>query len=54
MHFKDLRVIPREMHEMVIVDNSVHSFAFQEENGIPILPWYRNMEDTELLKLIDY
>lgn len=39
---------------MVIVDNSVYSFAYQIENGIPIIPFYSDKEDEEMLHLIYY
>lgn len=39
---------------MVLVDNSVLSFAMQLENGIPILPFYVNRADEELLHLVYY
>jgi CTD small phosphatase-like protein 2 len=39
---------------MVLVDNSVLSFALQLENGIPILPYYYNKQDEELLHLMYY
>lgn len=39
---------------MVIIDNSVYSFAFQIENGIPIIPFYDEKEDEEMLHLIYY
>jgi RNA polymerase II subunit A small phosphatase-like protein len=55
MHIKDLRILlGRDLKNVILVDNSVHSFAYQVENGIPILPWYSDMGDTELLKLMDY
>jgi hypothetical protein len=38
---------------MIIVDNSVLSFAFQIENGIPILPYY-DKDDLELKFLSNY
>ena len=38
---KDLRIIAnRSLKDMVIVDNAVYSFAFQLDNGIPIVPFY--------------
>lgn len=52
---KDLRVIKnRSLEEMIIVDNAAYSFAFQLENGIPILPFYDFKADRELLYLKDY
>jgi len=54
-YIKDLRIIKnRELKNMVIVDNLVHSFGFQVENGIPIIEWTGNKQDTELKYLSDY
>jgi len=52
---KDLRIIKnRELKNMLIVDNLVHSFGFQIENGVPILEWTGNKNDQELKYLADY
>lgn len=52
---KDLRIIKnRDLKNMVIVDNLVHSFGLQLENGIPILEWNGEREDTELKHMVDY
>jgi len=52
---KDLRIIKnRELKNMIIVDNLVHSFGFQVENGVPILEWTGNRSDQELKFLADY
>lgn len=54
-YVKDLRVIGnRSLNDMVIVDNSVYSFAFQIDNGIPIIPFYKDPADEEMLHLIYY
>lgn len=54
-YVKDLRVIGnRELKDLVIVDNSVYSFAFQIDNGIPIIPFYNDPKDEEMLHLIYY
>ena len=37
------------LNEIVIIDNSVMSFAFHLENGIPILPYYEGEHDVELM-----
>lgn len=55
LHVKDLRIIKdRNLSDVVIVDNSANSFAFQLNNGIPIIPYYDNPEDRELIDLMDY
>ena len=54
-YVKDLRIIAnRDMKDMVIVDNSVYSFAYQIDNGIPIIPFYHEPSDEEMLHLIFY
>lgn len=50
MRIKDLRIIKnRALLDIVIVDNLVHSFGLQIDNGIPILDFTNNKEDRELL-----
>ena len=39
---------------MVLVDNSVYSFAYQIDNGIPIISFYNDQSDEELLHLMYY
>lgn len=43
IYVKDLRIIEGgfKLHEMVIVDNSIVSFAFNLENGVPISAFMR-------------
>jgi len=41
----------RTLNDIVIVDNLVHSFGLQLNNGIPILEFTNNKEDRELLGL---
>jgi len=55
VYIKDLRIIRnRNLKDLVIVDNAVYSFGFQLENGVPILPFYDDPNDEELLHLIYY
>lgn len=52
---KDLRIIAnRELKDLIIVDNAVLCFSLQIENGIPILPFYSDKNDDELLHLLFY
>lgn len=51
---KDLRVINRPFSSIVLVDNSTCSFGFQLSNGIPIIPFTGDKEDSELLLLGEY
>jgi CTD small phosphatase-like protein 2 len=55
-YVKDLRIIGnRPMKDIVLVDNSVYSFAYQLSNGVPIVPFYRQPpQDEEMLHLIYY
>lgn len=42
-YVKDLRVIQnRDMRKVLMIDNSCLSFAFNVNNGVPILPFYDN------------
>ena len=38
----------------MLIDNSAFSFGAQVENGIPIIPFFYNKEDTELPSLLEY
>lgn len=51
MYIKDLRVINRPLSELVLVDNAAYSYAYQMDNGIPILPFYDAKNDFELVAL---
>jgi len=55
IYVKDLRIFEnRSLEDIVIVDNAVYSFGYQLENGIPIIPFYEDKEDEELLHLTQY
>ena len=52
LYIKDLSQIGRELKNIVLIDNNVVSFTFQQENGIPIKSWFDDYNDIELFKLI--
>lgn len=55
LHVKDLRVLGnRLLKDMILVDNASYSFCFQLEHGVPILPFYDNPLDKELMFLTTY
>ena len=55
LFLKDLRIMAnRRIQELVIVDNAAYSFAYQLDNGIPIISWHDDPYDRELFNLIDY
>lgn len=55
VYIKDLRIFAdRKLSQIIIVDNASYSYAYQIDNGIPIISWHEDREDKELLNLIDY
>lgn len=54
MYTKDLRIFNRPLSQLVLIDNASYSYAWQIENGIPIIPFYDNKEDRELETLREY
>lgn len=52
---KDLRIISgSDTSNIFLVDNLVQSFSAQIDNGIPIVPFTLEKNDSELLKLADF
>ena len=53
---KDLNIFQGEacLDKILIVDNNIYSFAFNLENGIPILNFMGDKKDIELLKLMKH
>ena len=51
IYIKDLKIFNRTINNMIIIDNNPLSYDNNRENGIPILSWYDNINDNELLKL---
>lgn len=53
-YIKDLRILGREMKNVLLVDNAAYSYAFQLDNGVPILPYFKGKNDYELKVLGEY
>ncbi len=55
-YIKDLSIFDKhyDLKDIVLIDNSVLSFAYHLENGIPIVPYYDADEDGELEILACY
>lgn len=51
-YVKDLSRLGRKMAEVMIIDNSPHSYRFQPCNAIPITSWFDDPNDTELYDLL--
>lgn len=54
VYIKDLRILGRDLSRVVMVDNAPYSFSAQICNGYPILPFFNDEEDVELLNLEKY
>jgi len=52
IYVKDLFRMGRPLEEIIIIDNSPHSYAFNPQNAIPCKSWFDDHTDTELLDLL--
>ena len=48
---KDLKRLNRSLKDVIIIDNSPLAYAFDVDNGLPIISWFDNRDDRELLHL---
>uniref|UniRef100_A0A673WHI1 protein-serine/threonine phosphatase n=1 Tax=Salmo trutta TaxID=8032 RepID=A0A673WHI1_SALTR len=51
-YVKDLSILGRELHKTLILDNSPASYIFHPENAVPVVSWFDDVEDSELLHLL--
>ena len=55
IYIKDLRVLKnRSIENILLVDNAAYSYFYQLDNGIPIIPYYDDKSDRELIKLLEF
>lgn len=53
-YVKDLSRLGRDLHKVVIMDNSPASYIFHPDNAVPVSSWFDDMTDSELLDLIPF
>jgi Dullard-like phosphatase family protein len=53
IYIKDLRVLGRDLSDVVLIDNSLLCFACQLNNGIVCNPFKGGSEDKELISILD-
>ncbi|XP_041097663.1 carboxy-terminal domain RNA polymerase II polypeptide A small phosphatase 2 isoform X5 [Polyodon spathula] len=51
-YVKDLSRLGRDLGRTLILDNSPASYIFHPENAVPVVSWFDDLDDTELLNLI--
>ena len=49
---KDLKRLNRSLKDVIIIDNSPLAYAFDVDNGLPILSWFDNRNDKELINIL--
>jgi len=53
-YVKDMCRMGRDITQIMIVDNSPHSYAFNPESAIPCESWFSDRSDRELLDMIPF
>jgi len=43
-----------DLKDVILVDNATHWFGFQVSNGIPMVPYFDNKDDKEMIYLTHY
>ncbi len=47
-----MSILGRPLSDALIIDNSPVTYAFHQENALPILSWYEDPDDRALFDLI--
>lgn len=53
-YVKDLSRLGRDLHKVVIMDNSPASYIFHPYNAVPVSSWFDDMSDSELIELVPF
>ncbi|XP_064155577.1 carboxy-terminal domain RNA polymerase II polypeptide A small phosphatase 2-like [Anguilla rostrata] len=51
-YVKDLSRLGRQLSKTLILDNSPASYIFHPENAVPVVSWFDDLKDAELLNLL--
>ncbi|TWW56125.1 Carboxy-terminal domain RNA polymerase II polypeptide A small phosphatase 2 [Takifugu flavidus] len=51
-YVKDLSRLGRDLHKTLILDNSPASYIFHPNNAVPVVSWFDDVDDSELLNLL--
>jgi RNA polymerase II subunit A small phosphatase-like protein len=51
-YVKDLDRLGRDINKVIIVDNSPASYAFHPDNAVPVVTWFDDPNDRELMELV--
>jgi RNA polymerase II subunit A small phosphatase-like protein len=54
MYVKDMSRLGRKINHSLIIDNSPHSYAMHPNYAVPILSWFDDPNDTELLDMMPF
>ena len=52
LYLKDIKIIQKDLKDVIIIDNNPVSYVMNQDNGLPILTWYDDLNDKELLNFI--
>ena len=52
LYLKDIKIVQRDLKDVIIIDNNPVSYVMNQDNGLPILTWYDDLNDKELKKFI--
>ncbi|XP_077473207.1 carboxy-terminal domain RNA polymerase II polypeptide A small phosphatase 2-like [Stigmatopora argus] len=51
-YVKDLSLLGRDLRKTLILDNSPASYVFHPDNAVPVVSWFDDADDAELLRLL--
>ena len=52
LYLKDINIVQKDLKDVIIIDNNPVSYVMNQDNGLPILTWYDDLNDKELIKYI--